>query len=193
VADATLPAPEAGFKAVPVSRSAMLVGHAEAVDQAVQRIAMKGFPSERTRLAEERQAANDFWALGSARLIGPQAVSAGVKQFSLAVSIRDHLTSDVAFEFYCVPSAKTLETWRTTLGATTVEGNTVHARTSMEAGEAQQKLGQIVDSPLGEPLAALVYAARYLPVRDTTVPRQTKPVIYGLDGGPRVVNQDANK
>ena len=58
----------------------------------------------------------------------------------------------------------------------------------MEAGELQQKFGQIVASPLGDRLEALVEAARYLPMRDTTVPKQTRPVIYGLDGGPKVVN-----
>ena len=45
----------------------------------------------------------------------------------------------------------------------------------------QQKFGQIAGSPLGQGLAALVEAARYLPVRDNTVPKQTKPIIYGLD------------
>jgi hypothetical protein len=177
VTDLNLPAPEAGMKAVPVSGSAMLVGHAEAVDQAVQRIAMNGPPSELTRLAEERQATSEFWAIGSARLVGPQAVSAGVKRFSLTASIRDRLTSDVALEFNGAPDAKTLEMWQTTLGATTLEGNVVHARTAMEAGEVQQKFGQIVAGPVGERLAALVEAARYLPMRDTTVPRQTRPVI----------------
>jgi len=162
---------------VPVSGSAMLVGHAEAVDQAVQRIAMKGPPSELTRLAEERHAGSEFWAIGSARLVGPQAVSAGVKRFSLTVSIRDRLTSDVALEFYHAPDAKTLEMWQSTLGATTLEGSVVHARTSMEAGEVRQKFGQIAAGSVGERLAALVEAARYLPMRDTTVPKQARPVI----------------
>jgi hypothetical protein len=186
--ESTLPPPEAGMKVVPVSGNAMLVGQADAVDQAVQRMAMKGLPSELTRLAEERQASSEFWAIASAQLVGQQAVSAGVKRFSLTVSIQNRLTSDVAFEFYGAPSAKTLQMWQTTLGATTLEGNVVHARSSMEAGEVQQKFGQIAAGPLGERLAALVGAARYLPMRDTSVPRQTRPVIYGLDGGPRVVN-----
>lgn len=177
VTDLNLPAPEAGMKAVPVSGSAMLVGHADAVDQAVQRIAMKGPPSELTRLAEERQVSSEFWVIGSARLVGPQAVSAGVKRFSLTASIRDRLTSDVALEFYGAPDAKALEMWQTTLGAATLEGNVVHARMSMEAGEVQQKFGQIAAGPFGERLAALVEAARYLPMRDTTIPKQTKPVI----------------
>ena len=58
-----------------------------------------------------------------------------------------------------------------------------------EADEVPQRFGQIAFSPLGQRLAGLVMAARYLPVRDTTAPKQTKPVIYGLDGGPRVLNQ----
>ena len=190
VTDSTLPAPEAGLKVVPVSGNAMLVGHPDAVDQAVQRMARQSPPAELTPLAEQLQASSEFWAIGSAGFVGTQAISAGVKRFSLTVSIRNRLASDMAFEFNGVPSAGTLKTWQTTLGATTLEGNVVHLRTSMEADEVQQKFGQIAGGPLGQQLAALIQAARYLPARDTTVPRQTKPVIYGLDGGPREVNQD---
>jgi hypothetical protein len=189
VADSTLPPPEAGLKAVPISGSGMLFGHADAVDQAVQRIAMKIPPTELTRLAEERQASSDFWAIGSAGLVGPQAVSAGVKRFSLTVWIRDRLTSDVALEFNRVPSANTLQKWQTKLGATTVEGNSIHLRVLMEADDVQQKFGQIVASPLGQGLAALVESARYLPVRESPIQKRTKPMIYGLDGGPKEVNQ----
>jgi hypothetical protein len=59
----------------------------------------------------------------------------------------------------------------------------------MEANEVQKRFGQIVASPFGQRLAALVKAARYLPVRNTTVPSQTKPVVYGLDGGPKEMNK----
>jgi hypothetical protein len=189
VTASTLSAPEADLKAVPVTGNAVLVGHADAVDQAVQRIEMKGPPTEFMRLAEERQASSEFWAIGSAGLIGPQTLSAGMKRFSLTVSIRNRLTSDVAFEFNGVPNANTLEMWQRTLGAATLEGNVAHFRISMDADEVQQKFGQIAPSPLGQRLAALVKAARYLPVHETTVPRQTKPMIYGLDGGPKEVTQ----
>jgi hypothetical protein len=189
VTDSILPAPEAGFKAVPVSGNAMLVGHAGVVDQAARRIAMKVPLADLTRLAEERQASSEFWAIGSAGLVGPQAVSSGVKRFSLTVSIQNRLTSDMAFEFNGVPSATTLRTWQTKLGAATLEGSEVHVRMSMEGDEVQQKFGKIAASPVGQRLAALVKAARYLPMRDTTIPKQTKPMIYGLDDGPKEVNQ----
>ena len=182
VADTTLPAPEAGLKAVPISAGAILIGHTEAVDQAIQRIGMKSTPTELTRSAEQRQASSEFWTIGSAGLLGPQGVTAGVKRFSLTVWIRDRLTSDVAFEFNGVPSASTLRTWRTKLGSTAiVEGNAIHVRAAMEAGEVQQKVGEVVAGPMGQGLAALVEAARYLPVRDSAAPKQTKPIIYGLD------------
>ena len=184
VTDSTLPAPEAGLKAVPVSANAMLVGHPDAVDQAVQRLAMKSPPAEFTRLAQERQAKSEFWATGPAALVGPQAVSAGVKRFTLAVSLRNALTSDLAFEFNEPPDADTLRTWQATL-----EGNVAHVRMSMEADEVRQRFGQIAASPVGQRLAALIQAARYLPVRNTVAPSHTKPVIYGLEGGPREVNQ----
>jgi len=182
VADSALPAPEAGMKAVPVSGGVMLIGHADAVDQAMQRISMKGPATELTRSYEARQANSEFWAVGSARLAGPQAASAGVKQFALTVWIRNSLTTDVALELNGVPSASALQTWQKQLGSgSTVEGNAVHVRTTVEAAEVQQKIGEMTAGPLGQSLAALVEAARYLPVRDNTVPKQTKPIIYGLD------------
>jgi len=95
----------------------------------------------------------------------------------------------MAFEFDGEPSVSALGTWQKTPGAATIEGKVVHIRMSMEADEARQKAGLIAASPLGGRLAALVTAARYLPVRDKTVPKPTGPVIYGLDGGPKEVNQ----
>ena len=182
VADAALPAPEAGIKAVPVSGGVMLIGHADAVDQAMQRISMKIPPTELMRSYQARQANSEFWAVGSARLAGPQAASAGVKQFALTVWIRNSLTTDVALELSGVPSAGALQTWQKQLGSgATVEGNTVHVRTTVEAAEVQQKIAEMTAGPLGQSVAALVEAARYLPVRDNTVPKQTKPIIYGLD------------
>jgi hypothetical protein len=150
------------------------------------------------RLAGEQQASSEFWAVGPASLVGPQAVSTGVKRFLLTVSIKDRLTSDLALDFDEVPSAETIQTWQTTLGAATLEGNAVCARISMEADEVQQKFAQIADSPLGERLAALVEAAQYLPTHNTTVPaaaapKSAKPVIYGLDGGPRELGQDSTR
>jgi len=187
VADSTFPAPETGLKAVPIAGSAILVGHADAVDQAIQRLAMKGTPTELMRLAEERQASSEFWVIASAALVGPQAVSAGMKRFSLTVWIRDRLTSDVALDFAGVPNPNTLRTWQAKLGNATLEGNALHLRVSMESAEMQPKFGEIVASPLGQGLAALVEAARYLPVRENTSPKRDRPIIYGLDGGPREV------
>lgn len=182
---AGLTATGAGMKTYPVSGSSMLFGAADAVDQAVQRIAAKGALSDLAQAAGERQASSEFWAIGSGVAMGPQAVDAGVKRFSLMVSVRNRLTSDVAFEFNAAPSAKTLET----LAGAEVYGNVVHAKMSMEAAEVQQRAGEILASPAGERLAMLVEAARRLPARDTTASKQTKPVIYGLEGGPKVVGQ----
>jgi hypothetical protein len=188
VTDSALPTPEPSSKAVRVSPHAMLIGHPDAVDQAVERIAMKSPPAESTRLAEERHANSEFWAVGSGALVGPQAVNAGVKRFSLTASIRDRLTSDMAFEFDGVPGADMLRMWQTDLGAATVEGNALHVRVSMEGDEVLQKFAPVAGSPLGRRLAALVQAARYLPVRDVTAPKHAKPMIYGLEGGPKEVN-----
>jgi hypothetical protein len=189
VTDAALPAPEAGLKIVPVSANAMLIGPPDLVNQAAQRINSKAFPTEWASLAEERQASCEFWAIASPSAVGPQAVNAGLKRFSMIVSIRDRFISDLAFEFNGIPNPNTIKTWQTSLGPLTLEGNVAHVRTAMEANEVQQKFGQIAASPLGERLSEMVAAAKYLPARDTSVPKQTHPVIYGLEGGPKVVNQ----
>jgi hypothetical protein len=117
-------------------------------------------------------------------------VSAGVKRFSLAISVQNRFTSDLAIEFDGVPGADTLGIWQTKLGAATLEGNVIHVRTSVEPDEMQQKFGEIAASSVGQRLAALVQAGRYLPARDTTVLKKARPVIYGLEGGPKEVNQD---
>jgi len=197
VKELTLPPPEGPLKAVLVSGTAMLFGHAGAVDQAVQRIAAGVStpvpaahpPSEFTEFAEERQSTSEFWATASGQLVGPEAVSDHLQRLSLAFSVGDRLTSDFALEFDGPPSAKTLQTWQATLGAATLEGNAVYAGASMQAAEVRQKFGQIVASPLGERLAALIGATRNLPLRDLNALKQTHPVIYGLEDGPRVVNQ----
>ena len=95
----------------------------------------------------------------------------------------------MALEFDGAPDAGAIRLWQTGSGAATVEGDALHIRTSMDAGEAQQKLGEIVDGPVGKRLAVLVKAAKYLPARETPVSTKAKPMIYGLDGGPREVNQ----
>lgn len=191
VADTTPPAAEDGMKAVPLSAGVMLFGTADAVDQAEQRIKMRVPLSDMARSAQERQASSEFWAMGSARLAGPGAVNAGLRRFFLTVWIRNNLITDLAFEFNGVPTAKTLAAF-SKLGGT-LEGNVLHARTAIEASELQQKFGEVVASPMGDQLAALIGAARSLPARDTTAPKQTKPVIYGLEGGPKVVGQDKER
>ena len=180
---------EPGLKAVPLNGNAMLVGHADAVDRASRRMELKLPLGDLPKAAAELQSANEFWAIGSAGFAGPQAVSAGVRRVLVAISIKDRVTSDVAVEFYGVPNTEALKTWQATGSRLTVEGATVHIRTSMEADEVNRKVGEIVASPLGERLAVLIEAARYLPAPNTeAVPKRTKPVIYGLDDGPREVN-----
>jgi hypothetical protein len=182
------PPAEAGMKVVPVTAGVMLMGTPDAVDQAFQRINMRVPLSDLAKSAQERQAASEFWAMGSARLFGQQAVSAGLNRFFLTVWIRNNLISDLAFEFNGVPNPKALA-GLSKLGGT-LEGNVLHSRTAIEANELQQKFAEFVASPAGDQMAALISAARSLPARDTTAPKQTKPVIYGLEGGPKVVGQD---
>jgi hypothetical protein len=178
--DSTLPPLEPGWKATPVVGNAVLIGQAEAVDQAIQRMAKDDPPSQLMRLAMRRQAGNEFWAIGFAGLAGPQAEGTKVKGFSMGVSIRDRLTSALALEFDGPPDAKALAAWAPAVKGP-IEDNVVHVITTIEANEVQQKLDQIAASPVGGNLTALVKPTRYLPVHDASVPKQAKPKIYGLD------------
>lgn len=185
-ADSVLPALEAGWKAVPVTGNAMLIGHGDAVDQAVQRILTQDEPGELALMAAQRQTDSEFWAAGSAKLAGPEAAAAGVRRYWLVASMGDRLASDTAFEFDAAPDANALRTWLKAPGEATIEGNVIHVRMSADAEEARQAFSQIAGSPLGRSLGALVQAARHLPARGAIV--HTKPVIYGLDGGAREVH-----
>jgi hypothetical protein len=191
VSVATLPTLEAGWTAVPVANSvpdAILVGHADAVEQALQRIAANAALSDSTRLAQEQQLNSEFWAVGSPRFIGPQAESTSLQRFSLALSAQDRFTTDATFEFNAAPAAASPILFWPTPGDAVIENNALHIQQSIEAGEAQQRVGQMSSSALGQRLAALLTTGHYLPFRDITVLKKTKPVIYGLDDGPKVIN-----
>ena len=185
--DTILPAPEAGWKAVSLGGDALLIGHADAVDQAFQRLLTSSPLSELASKGLERRADSEFWMVGSAKIAGSEAVAAGVKLFWLTASTRGGLTSDTTYEFNGAPEADKIRVWLSTLLDPKMEGNAVHVRSSMEENETRKGLGQIMASPLGQHLGTLIKSARYLPVRDTATTVHTKPVIYGLDDGAREV------
>jgi hypothetical protein len=182
-ADATLPLLDPGWKSVQVVGNAMLIGNAGAVDEAVQRISAQEPLTDLMRRAVEFQSESDFWVAGS----GSQAT--GVKRFSLAASMGDHFTANAVFELNQAPDADMLKLWPATLAGATIDGNLIYVKASIEADEAQQRFGQLAGILLGQRLGALVKAARYLPLHDSNPKAHTKPVIYGLDDGPKEVNQ----
>ena len=55
--------------------------------------------------------------------------------------------------------------------------------------ELAEVLREVVPSHLRDRLGTLVAAAQQLPMRDLNALKQTRPVIYGLEGGPKVVSQ----
>ena len=110
VTESTSSALEAGWKAVPVAPGAMMVGHAEAVNQALQRIATKAPLTELMRLAEQQRANTDFWVTGG----------------------------DTVIEFSGVPDANAVRMWSARAGAVTINGYTIQTGVSMEAAEVQQ-------------------------------------------------------
>jgi hypothetical protein len=188
-ADAILPALEPGWKAVALPGNSLLLGNTDAVEQAALRLATPGDPGELGVLALERPADLEFWAAGAAKLAGKEAVTAGVKRFSLTASMRDRVVSETVFEFDAVPDARQLRVWLKSLADDAIDGSMVHVKASMTADEARKNTDQIAASLLGQRLGVLIKSARFLPVRDTATTMHAKPVIYGLDDGPKEVSQ----
>jgi len=186
-ADSALPTLDQGWKAAPLVGNAMLIGPADAVDQALQRISTEGAPGELTRMAAEWQSRGDVWGVGAVKLAGADAVAAGVKRFSMTASLGDRLSVETSFEFDGAPDARTFGPWLKTLGESNIDGNAVHVKTSLSADDAAQWCSQVATTPLGQRFGVLVKSARFLPVR--SVAPRTKPMIYGLDDGPQEVKQ----
>src|SRR5262245_13897022 len=134
-----LPTQEADLKFAPIPGNMMLFGHAEAVDDALRRIATQAMPAGSVEFAEEWQATSEIWVIGSPGLVGPEAVNAGVKRFWMTLAVRDRLSSDLAFEFDAAPGVDTVQALQTALGPATVEGTAIHTRVSVNAAEARQK------------------------------------------------------
>lgn len=108
---------------MPLLGNAILVGQAEAVDQAILRLTKDDPPGEMMRLAMKRQAG-----------LASRTESMKVKAFSLEVGIRDHLTSELALEFNGQRDAKALGAWDRK-GA--IEGNVIHVTTTIEVQPRQ--------------------------------------------------------
>ena len=187
-ADAVLPALGAGWKAVPLPGNALLMGHTDAVEKAALRMAIEGQISDLSAMALERPADREFWAAGTAKFAGKDAIAAGVKRFSVMASFNDRLLGQTNFEFDAVPDARDIRNWLKNLDEDAIDGSVVHVKISMAADEARRNSLQIATSLLGQRMGVLVKSARDLPVRDTSTTTHSRPVIYGLDDGPKEVS-----
>jgi hypothetical protein len=183
--DAVLPALEASWKSLPLAADTVLIGPASAVDQAAKRLSLETPLTDFALAALQRPVEAGFWMAASATLAGPEAVTAGAKRFELATTLADRLSNLTVFHFDAAPDSASIRPWLNTLGGVNLQGNIVHARAFIEPADVQQDFAHIAASPLGLGFAAIIRSARYLPVRDTAATVHAKPVIYGLDGGPR--------
>ncbi len=175
----SIPALEAGWKTATV-HDAILVGLSDDVDRALQRIAADGPLPELAGLARQQQANGNFWAAGKGSGVAADP-NPEIIRFSVKASMRDRLNSDIAFEFSQPPDANTM---LPAFGATSLAGNIVHVKMSMETDEVEQSLSEIAGTPLGRYLGMLVKAGRYLPSGDSGK-AHPKPVIRGLNDEPK--------
>ena len=158
-----------GVKAILVAENVMLLGNADAVDQALRRIRTNSAPGELAWLAAQRSATSDLWAVGTPALAGQQAVSNGVKRLSLGVSIQDGLTADIAFEFATSPTAAKLRAMQGPIGKASIEGASIHLRMAMEPAELQQKLPEIA-AAIGPQLGILLNVGHQPPAQARRAP-----------------------
>jgi len=165
--DFHLPAPGEGMKAVTVAPKVILIGQTEAVDQAMDRMGKQMPLGENMRAADERRGRSDFWVIAPGEMAGPDAVTAGVKRLTLAVSFRSRVTTELSADFEVVPSADTLRKFLPGLGAVMIDSNSVRLPLSMD---------QICASPIGQHLPDLIAAASSLPAPDAapSQPASTK-------------------
>jgi len=178
-----LPTAESGWKIAPLGENALLLGHSEAVDEAMQRMADEEPAADLTRLAVQRQGNSDFWVVGSGKLLGGGVESLGLKWFSVVASVQERLSTDELFEFNAPPDPNAFR--RLPLFAkATLEGNLLHVRTYVEPSDLQQRFADIAGSLVGERLAAVVNIAQHVPASHAPATEKSKPVIYGLDSGP---------
>jgi hypothetical protein len=173
--------PDAGLKAVQVSKNAMLVGHVNAVDQALARIAEQGPPSDLARLGETKMNQGaEFWAVGRSSFVLPEAASAGAAWSTLTIWIRDAVTTEFAFDLAGPPSQAVLRDAQAKLGTFWVQGNTILTRTSLSGDQVTAEFSKMAAGPVGQQLSLLVAAAQFTPGRDPNAPKR-RPVIVGLD------------
>lgn len=187
--DSHTPTMPPGWKTAPVLGGGMLIGLAEDVDAAARRIAEQVRLGELASLAEERDAEGEFWAAGSGSLAGEAATRAGVKRFWLTVSMRDTLGAELVYELGHPAESAGPQNWPPTFGHPTVDGNLVRSAISIEPEELRDRFGEIAGSVIGQRFGALVAAARYVPAPEAVTKDRSRPVIYGLDDGPRELGQ----
>ncbi|HLG99060.1 MAG TPA: hypothetical protein VKX49_22300 [Bryobacteraceae bacterium] len=186
-ADAARAALDLGWKLVPLPGNDVLIGPAEAVDGAAQRVALQLPLGEMQLFAEQQAARGRYWLVAAGWTAGPKAVAAGLRRIAVSLSVTDQILADAAFEFNGPADPNVLPKWQANLGGFAIDGGTVHFRTAIGAPDIETRLGAMTESPLGQQLGQVLKIARSLPAPDDSTTR-SKPVIYGLDNGPQEVN-----
>ena len=171
VTNTTMPASALGLKAEQVSTNSMLVGHADSVDQAMQRMASATPISAMALTAARIRQGVPFWAVGSPASVWSDA--SGFRAFYLRGWIQDRLQVDLILESGGrEPSPATLKNLQAVAGATmTLDGNNVRLTFPVDPRST---------GPLGSNFAALIESARLIPPRDLKSAKR-KPTISGLE------------
>jgi hypothetical protein len=168
------------WKSAPGPGGTLLFGDAGSVDQALERL------KSQAPAASGQKVNEPIWAVLSRALLGPQEEKAGVERITVSVAMSDRLSIDSSYEL-SAPADK--QAWPASMPGATVDGNGVHWKSSVEAPALEETLARLGSDPAGRSLGALAGVARSLPTNQPAPIDHSKPVIYGLDDGPRQLNR----
>ena len=107
--------PQTDGRPYPWSGKGLLIGHAEAVDEAVKRLSIDTPLGDLGSMALDREAHGQFWAAASSKVAAQQATT-GVKRLWLSALLGTRLVNDTAFEFNAAPDVNAIQPWLSTLG-----------------------------------------------------------------------------
>ena len=184
-----------GMTSYRISRSAVVVGRAESVADAVERLSRaSGVPSPAVRRMKELGAENEICLIGTRALLATPAMTPAmtpaakdVTGFSLALALRDELRLDLRLDCATLESARRVLAnmqKNPALPDSTVkvdaqlEGATVRLRIAVGEAELAKAMDKALSTPFGQQLTTMVGPA-------------TRPtgniVIQGLPGGPQEI------
>lgn len=202
-----------GMTCYRISKTAVVLGHEESVAAAVRRLQQKG-GAEPTDILQVKQLGGeiDLWIQGTRAMLSKlkmTTASNAPSSYLLAANFRDGLKIDLQLNYATVDEARrTVDTLRSSPVSSLhmsseIEGTSVRVKFAVDRAQLSNAVGKAMATPQGKGLLStvdesihnpdpmVVYGLeggpKVLPPSATPPPPPGKMVIYGLPGGPRVL------